>query len=407
MIGPHFVGSVGVGASGALVSAEGDSAGSVSASAGVVTLSHANAVSACVKEAPRGRVGPRNGVHLLRLVMGAGSIARLPHVVDGAGAGSASLRYVRPVSGVHPRIAVISPLARALVVAVGITAAAPALAQAAPPDAGAQPARQDEGELEEVRQLYGEGKAKFDTYDYAGAIDLWTKAYAKLDPVEGNREIRNNLVYNIATAQEKAFEINGQVTHLRQAKGLLQRYLDEYKALYEPTPEARAEVAKVEARIAEIDARIDGAGAGGASQPTPPIAEERPPSPRDIKREQDRRVKEILREDPEVSGDYRAGKGMVTGGAVGLAVGGTFALGALSVWSATSPGTTGRTTVITIASLGGALAIGGAVLLGIGVPKRNRAIRRAREKASGLEGRVFFTPTLSLETAGLQVGGRF
>jgi hypothetical protein len=332
-------------------------------------------------------------------------------VVDGAGAGSATLRYLRLVSGVHPRIAFISPVAQALVVAAGMALAQPA-AGASPPDAGADPTTQDAGELEDVRQLYEEGKAKFDTYDYAGAIDLWTKAYAKLEPVEGNREIRNNLVYNIATAQEKAFEINGEVVHLRQARALLQRYLDEYKSLYRPTDEGREEVAKVEARIQEIDDRIAGAqqGGGAASVEPPPPAQ--PDPERERAKLRAAKTKELLRSDPEISQDYKSGRGMMVGGIVSLGIGATFALGALSSWGSTEAGTTGRTTVITVVALGSALAVTGSVLLAIGVPKRNRARDRAREKAASLiaggpGARVVITPTLSTQMLGLQVGTRF
>mgnify|MGYP007011841806 CR=1 FL=1 len=300
-----------------------------------------------------------------------------------------------------------------MVCALGLVSAL-AAAQPAPAAAATalEPAaQQDASELAEVRQLYEEGKAKFDTFDYVGAVDLWTKAYAKLEPIEGNREIRNNLVYNIATAQEKAYEINGDPVHLRQARALLQRYVDEYKQLYKPTPEGREEVTKVEARIQELDDRIAGAGTGGTVEPVLP-EENRPPTPRDLKREQDRKVKEILRDDPEIASEYRSGRGMVTGGAVMLAVGGTFALSALSLWGVTTSGGTGRNTVIAVASIGGAIAVGGAVLVGLGVPKRKRATQKARDKAAmmsarGPGARVVFAPTLSAESFGLQVGGRF
>jgi hypothetical protein len=287
-----------------------------------------------------------------------------------------------------------------------LASAQPAEAAAAMAEPAAQ---QDAGELAEVRQLYDEGKAKFDTYDYPGAVDLWTKAYAKLEVIEGNREIRNNLVYNIATAQEKAYDLNGDVAHLKQARALLQRYVDEYKALYKPTPEGREEVAKVEARIQELDDRIAGAQQSG---PVETPEEDRPPTARELERERDRQVKEILRNDPEISPEYRSGKGMVTGGAVALAIGGTFAFSALALWPVTTPGSTGRASVIAVTSLGGATAIAGAVLVGLGVPKRRRATQKARDKAAtmtaqGPSARVVVSPTLSAEMLGLQVGGRF
>lgn len=319
----------------------------------------------------------------------------------------AGLRYLRLVP-VQLRIAVLPRLACALVLASSVLLVEPAHA-APPPDAGAAPVQQNEAELAEVRQLYEDGKAKFDTYDYDGAIDLWTKAYGKLDPVEGNREIRNNLVYNIATAQEKAYDLDGQVAHLRQARALLQRYLDEYKALYRPTPEGREEVAKVEARIQELDDRIAGAGQDAPPAAEPPEA--RPDPERELAKLRDQKTKDLLRNDPDLSARYKSGRGMIIGGSVALGVGGTLALAAASTWNSTE-NVGGRATLITVGSVGGALLVTGAVLVGLGVPKRKNATRDAREKAATMitqapEAHVVVAPTLSAQTFGLQVGGRF
>jgi hypothetical protein len=232
--------------------------------------------------------------------------------------------------------------------------------------------------MDEVKQLYEEGKAKFDTYDYKGAVELWTKAYAKLPATEESREIRNNLAYNIATAQEKSFDLDGDVTHLRQARALLVKYVDEYKTIYRPTPEGRAEVKRVQERIADLDKRIAGAEGTGTGQPqptgqvTPPP--QGPPKPSYV---------EILKSDPELSNQYRKGRGMIIGGSVMLAGGGLFMLTAVAI--GTTVGDSGgftATPAIAVGVVGIGLAVGGAVLLGLGVPKRKRAVRAAKEKAN-------------------------
>jgi hypothetical protein len=125
----------------------------------------------------------------------------------------------------------------------------------------------DRAALDESRRLYEEGKAKFDTVDFVGAIDLWTRAYARTP--ESAPGIRNAMVYNIATAREKAYELDGELQHLRQAILLLQSYVQSYQALYARTPETQAEVSKAQERIAELQARIGAAERGESPAPAP------------------------------------------------------------------------------------------------------------------------------------------
>jgi hypothetical protein len=241
--------------------------------------------------------------------------------------------------------------------------------------------------MDEVKQLYEEGKAKFDTYDYKGAVELWTKAYAKLPATEESREIRNNLAYNIATAQEKSFDLDGDVTHLRQARALLVKYVDEYKTIYRPTPEGRAEVKRVQERIAGLDARIAQAEGGGAATQPQPTAQPQPaapPAPTYV---------DILKSDPELSHQYRKGRGMIIGGSVMIATGGASVLVALAI--GVGPGSAGdgfsTPAAITFGVIGLGLAAGGAVLVGLGVPKRKKAVAAAKQKAAAPS--VSFTGT--------------
>jgi len=160
----------------------------------------------------------------------------------------------------------------ALAVPTGLSPRSSLAAEPAP-----APAAAEDPAIAEARALYDEGKAKFDTFDYNGAVDLWTKAYAKLPESEAG--VRNAMVYNIATAQEKAYEVDKQVQHLRQAVLLLEQYVKTYRALYKKTPETKAEVEKAENRIATLKERIARAERGEDTTTTPPPADGTPPQP--------------------------------------------------------------------------------------------------------------------------------
>lgn len=159
-----------------------------------------------------------------------------------------------------PRRGLALGVCLALAVPTGLTTGSP-LVQAAVVAPAEDPA------VVESRALYDEGKARFDTFDYEGAVELWTKAYAKLP--EESAGVRNAMVYNIATAQEKAYDLDKDVQHLRQAVLLLEQYVKNYKAIYKKTPETKAEVDKAEARIAVLKERIERAERGEDASPPP------------------------------------------------------------------------------------------------------------------------------------------
>jgi hypothetical protein len=162
-----------------------------------------------------------------------------------------------------------SPLRRGLALGVCLALAVPTGLVGSPRLALAVVTAPDEDPaIAQSRELYEEGKAKFDTFDYKGAVDLWTKAYAKLPESEAG--VRNAMVYNIATAQEKAYELDKDVQHLRQAVLLLEQYIKNYKVMFKKTPETKAEVEKAEGRIAALKERIGRAERGEDATPPPP-----------------------------------------------------------------------------------------------------------------------------------------
>jgi len=176
-----------------------------------------------------------------------------------------------------------SRLRRGLALGLAILVAAPIglhadIASARAPES-APPTNQPtiDPALETSRELYQEGRARFDTFDYGGAVQLWTRAYAELP--ENADGIRNRLVYNIATAQQMAYDIDHDLQHLRQAILLLQRYVKDYRALHQQTADTSAEVERAEARIAELEQRIVRAETGEAEpddedeEPTPIVTD--------------------------------------------------------------------------------------------------------------------------------------
>ncbi len=112
--------------------------------------------------------------------------------------------------------------------------------------------------LAAAKSEHAHGQALFDTADYAGAITAWTKALEALPPKEPkSATYRPLILYNVAAAREKLFELRGDVTELRQAKILLERFDASIDEIYGHDPvTAEAERSRVREKIAALDARI-------------------------------------------------------------------------------------------------------------------------------------------------------
>lgn len=88
---------------------------------------------------------------------------------------------------------------------------------------------QDPEAFDRARDLYDEGTSQYESADYTGAIESFTESLlltAEL-PEDLAKPIRLQLLYNIAGAHEKAYEIDQDEAHLRQALQLFKRYADE------------------------------------------------------------------------------------------------------------------------------------------------------------------------------------
>src|SRR5690606_29106600 len=249
--------------------------------------------------------------------------------------------------------------------------------------------------LTEAKALYKEGEIKFQTADYEEALALWKKAFAILPDGDEHRAIRHALVYNIAEAHSRAYEISRNPTHLRKAKILLENYRADHRALYGDEPEAVKERAEVDERIAELDKKIatpEAAGeaatplddGGATTTTTTDTTQPQQPPPKPVKPLTPQQQWEVdIKADPVFGPMWATGNKRVVGGAVLTGIGGIFALVSISAFvfkppDALLPGlyyATGRNF--------GALALGmiipGAVLLGTGTAKR-REVLQARPK---------------------------
>lgn len=263
------------------------------------------------------------------------------------------------------------------------------------------PAAAEDPALTEAKGLYKEGEVKFQTADYEEALALWKKAFAILPDGDEHRAIRHALVYNIAEAHSRAYEVSRNPTHLRKAKILLENYRADHRALYGDEPDAVKERSEVDDRIAELDKKIaasDAAGEtatplddGGTGTTTDTTTEPQPQpqqQPKPTKPLTPQQQWEVdVKADPVFGPMWTTGNKRVVGGAVLTGIGGIFALISISAFvfkpeDALLPGVYYAT-----GGIFGALALGmiipGAVLLGTGSAKR-REVLRARPKPVGM-----------------------
>ncbi len=265
------------------------------------------------------------------------------------------------------------------------------------------PSSSDE-QIKRAEELYAQGTAKFETADYKAAIELWSKAYEAVpaDPAFG--EIKALLLYNIATAREKAFEVYGELAELKQAEILLSNFEKSVPTIYEDETEREAELAKVRERKAKIAEKI-----AEASEPEE-IPEEPPPEgppPEELPPEEPPPPDEP-EPDPTAKLFVGLGAGLIVVGAGGLGLmAGGMAIGSqandISELAPTqlqeredqfAKGRTGNALAIAGGVVGGVFLATGVALLVVGK-------RRQSRKQTAL------TPALGPGFAGLQLRGRF
>lgn len=276
-------------------------------------------------------------------------------------------------------------------------AAASAGAEAPAPDASATASAAGEDPddpLVRARALYDSGEALFATADFLGAIADWTEAFKIVPDSTDAARIKALLIYNIATARERAHEITGDVAHLRQAKVLLEGYASSIPALFGDTPAAADERTKVTERLNAITRAIQAADSAK-------------------RRDRNGGARDERASDDE--GKKGGRKALLGGGAAALVLGvgglGMMAGGLAMGKNANdlgglepddidgrreqfNRGRTGNRLAVAGGILGGVFTITGAVLVGVGA---------SRKPASG----VSFVPSFGRRFAGVGLSGRF
>ncbi|MBL4686993.1 MAG: hypothetical protein JKY37_20525 [Nannocystaceae bacterium] len=275
----------------------------------------------------------------------------------------------------------LSPTALAATIAVTLattsvtahaTAAEHARAQVEPASIAPDEVAPEDAAVQSAKAKYNEGRAKFETADYSGAIELWTQAYSSVPDNQSAARIKALLIFNIATAHERVYDVTKDLSQLRRARILLVDFAPSLPQLYTDDL-LQTETARVNERIADIDTQIKAA--------------------EDLARPPGERGPQPAPTDPSQDEPSAAGRGLVIGGAVTLALGaaGLGIMGAgLAIGSGandlTDPaqddidgrgdqfdrGRTGNSLAIAGAVVGGVGVLTGAVLIGLGLTRKRK-----------------------------------
>ena len=110
--------------------------------------------------------------------------------------------------------------------------------------------------VEEAARLYEEGTLRYQTADYPGAVELFTEAFrqaSSIDDEEQRERAMTLLLFNLAQAHVKAYEVDDDITHLRTARELLSRHIQNEQDA-EDRADAERLLGQVDERLSELDA---------------------------------------------------------------------------------------------------------------------------------------------------------
>lgn len=249
-------------------------------------------------------------------------------------------------------------------------------------------------------ELLREGQEKYDTADFADAIELWSQAYSELPAGPEAEQYRTVLVYQLAKACQEAYRVNGDLKYLRKAEGLFEQYIENLGPDDDETRSTAEEaLAAVREKIAEEEAaeqaRRDALAREAAAGKTGPKGQEDTPPP-------------------------PPGNGLRIAGAVTLGVGAALMIGMgvalgrggsldaegdayvategnsamdAAVGDLLARGRAANTAAVVTGVLGGALLLTGAALLTVDGVRRRKAVAVA--------------PVLGPRFAGVGLAGRF
>lgn len=270
-------------------------------------------------------------------------------------------------------------------------------------------------EVDEAKTLFDEGAIKFETADYAGAIELWTKAYGLVPSLPEYAAVKATLIANLATARERAYAVDHAISHLNQAKILIESYRTVLDDIYPDAEERAKELAWVVERVATIDAELEAVAAreAAARDAAARDAAARAAADRDNQPEPE----------PDEPEPRRApGQGLVIGGSVltglGVAGLGTMIAGMVigggnnSIADIPTNDLDARATRFRQGRLGNTLAIvgavGGAALVGTGVALLVVGLAKKKRAAGSSDAaRATLVPIVDPTQMGLGLSGRF
>lgn len=92
---------------------------------------------------------------------------------------------------------------------------------------GPQAQVQPSSVIDEADRAYRAGQARYDTSDYEGAIEEFTRAYQlmlEIDDPDARAAIGLALFFNMARAHTRAYDLDLDTSHLRAARELVDRY---------------------------------------------------------------------------------------------------------------------------------------------------------------------------------------
>ena len=112
--------------------------------------------------------------------------------------------------------------------------------------------------VERAQRLYREGEALYSAANYPAAIDKFTEALSLISSgqAEFDADTRGLLLLNLATAHERAYNVDPDLVHLRTSLEVLTRIVDESETLgygEQVVADAKEARVRVEAKLAEQD----------------------------------------------------------------------------------------------------------------------------------------------------------
>lgn len=289
-------------------------------------------------------------------------------------------------------------------------ALAPVTGVAAPPPGEPEPSDAGDPVMTEAKRLFDAGVARYTAADYEAAVDLWLEAYTLIPATFDNRLVKAEIIYNVARAKQKTFQIDQQVTHLRQAREIFTGYLSEIDELHS-SDQAALERERIQEQIDELNEQIAEWEAQQARREDELAERMRPTFDYEADAREERRNKPMIGAGAGLTALGLGGAGLLVAGLVmagraNVEVEGLPLQADIPAREAAIDRGEGGDILIVLGTLSAVVFLAiGAPLLGIGVSAERK--RKQRRRDAGLAQIQQLGPIMVPGGAGLGVGGRF